>query len=305
MDFKYYNCDGCHEPFQENDDIITCPECGTPQHRSCYDAAGGCVNKDKHGTDFEWNQQSSFKEEDAETREKMVQMQTEDRATQSIKDSISRGEMPEVDDIIEQRINAVCPGITDEQRKEQVCGHDIGLTSAFVGNNVSKYIGKFRKMEQLNGRTFNWAAFLFSPYWFFWRKLYKPGIIFATLTICADIFMFRLMQPLQSIIETYMTSGMEALTEQDLLDMTSTMIPMYIIAIVTLIVKLIIGFKADKMYRNYTKRTLDQFVENRRVMENDQLLNFFMRKSSTNLTLTMLCLLAVQFIPELVINLFG
>ena len=47
-------CDGCNEPLLENEDIVVCPECATPQHRHCYDKENKCVNSHLHGTDFTW-----------------------------------------------------------------------------------------------------------------------------------------------------------------------------------------------------------------------------------------------------------
>ena len=36
-------CSVCNKPFAAGDDIVVCPECGTPYHRACYQAAGGCI----------------------------------------------------------------------------------------------------------------------------------------------------------------------------------------------------------------------------------------------------------------------
>ena len=53
---KYENsiCPGCGEAFKEDDDVVVCPECGTPQHRQCYINHGGCVNTALHGQGFVW-----------------------------------------------------------------------------------------------------------------------------------------------------------------------------------------------------------------------------------------------------------
>ena len=32
-------CSVCRKPFAAGDDIVVCPECGTPYHRACYEAA--------------------------------------------------------------------------------------------------------------------------------------------------------------------------------------------------------------------------------------------------------------------------
>lgn len=54
FNYKNQTCPVCGETFKENDDIVVCPDCGTPYHRRCWAKNGGCVNADKHGTGFEW-----------------------------------------------------------------------------------------------------------------------------------------------------------------------------------------------------------------------------------------------------------
>lgn len=41
-------CLVCNSEFNENDDIVVCPECGTPYHRECYKTEGKCVNTELH-----------------------------------------------------------------------------------------------------------------------------------------------------------------------------------------------------------------------------------------------------------------
>jgi hypothetical protein len=55
MDFIGYKCPVCNENFHANDDVVVCPNCGTPHHRTCYEELGHCVNEEKHkdGFDFE------------------------------------------------------------------------------------------------------------------------------------------------------------------------------------------------------------------------------------------------------------
>ena len=52
----YYNkvCDGCSEIMLEGDDIVVCPECGTPQHRECYKKNNECVNVHLHAEGYDW-----------------------------------------------------------------------------------------------------------------------------------------------------------------------------------------------------------------------------------------------------------
>ena len=47
-------CPVCKNTFKEDDDIVVCPECGAPYHRTCYQKEGHCIYEDKHGTDQAW-----------------------------------------------------------------------------------------------------------------------------------------------------------------------------------------------------------------------------------------------------------
>ena len=38
--------------------------------------------------------------------------------------------------------------------------------------------------------SWNWAAFFFSPFWFFYRKLYKAGAIFLTISVVLSLVNF-------------------------------------------------------------------------------------------------------------------
>ena len=47
-------CIVCSEKFKDGDDIVVCPECGTPYHRDCYSKNGKCVNDVLHKTGGSW-----------------------------------------------------------------------------------------------------------------------------------------------------------------------------------------------------------------------------------------------------------
>ena len=54
MRYKDINCAFCGEPFQETDDVVVCPVCGTPHHRACWTAQQHCANEALHEQGFEW-----------------------------------------------------------------------------------------------------------------------------------------------------------------------------------------------------------------------------------------------------------
>lgn len=47
-------CFYCQKVLRENDDVVVCPECGTPYHRACYQEAGSCVNHALHESGGSW-----------------------------------------------------------------------------------------------------------------------------------------------------------------------------------------------------------------------------------------------------------
>lgn len=47
-------CIVCSEIFAEGDDIVVCPQCGTPYHRDCWQENGECVNHELHEHGGSW-----------------------------------------------------------------------------------------------------------------------------------------------------------------------------------------------------------------------------------------------------------
>lgn len=54
----------CEHDFCENDDIVVCPQCGTPYHRECYGKIGECINKEYHIQGKSWKPDKKFKKID-------------------------------------------------------------------------------------------------------------------------------------------------------------------------------------------------------------------------------------------------
>ena len=53
---KYYGCpcEGCGQPLTLRDDIVVCPDCGAPYHRTCYEKLGRCILSPAHAAGYEW-----------------------------------------------------------------------------------------------------------------------------------------------------------------------------------------------------------------------------------------------------------
>ena len=47
-------CPVCKKQFEDGDDIVVCPECGTPHHRECYNSIHHCANADLHSEGYDF-----------------------------------------------------------------------------------------------------------------------------------------------------------------------------------------------------------------------------------------------------------
>lgn len=58
-DYKGSKCISCGKEFTDGDDIVVCPECGTPYHRICYNKNGKCINEALHAKNGTWQPDSA------------------------------------------------------------------------------------------------------------------------------------------------------------------------------------------------------------------------------------------------------
>ncbi len=339
MRYSDYKCDGCGKVFQNDDDIVVCPECATPQHRECYKEKGGCVNAHLHSEGFQWQGEKQLSEKPVEIAEekkesapdlicpncqhpnphgsticqkcgmkftifginlaeKAQELDNEDDMDPTLvnpdaepkmtppsypppftvgsgerkdeKPTLPHNREEQMENFLSSTIENAS-GFSSEQGSEQlfkgpypddmtIDGIPANTMGAFIARESHKYIDKFIKLASGKKLSFNWAAFFLSPYWFFYRKQFKPGIIFMTLQLCLGI----LMTPsANSFLEFYdYLAGVDSatLTEAAALELTAQMnelfLPMAIFMGAELIIKLFAGFIANPLYKSYTVRQI-------------------------------------------------
>ncbi len=319
-------CDGCNEPILENEDIVVCPECATPQHRHCYDKEGKCVNAHLHGTDFLWqgtvsqntsaesstlvNQQEKGDEitcpnchhsnpagsevcrncgmkftmfgiNVVESLKQQEEAEYRDTAKQDVPEykppfTIGIGEgfdnAPVTQQFTEEKTEAQTPEDPDffgndsnifkgpYPNDDYTCGVKTNTIGAFVRNNAQAYISKFKASEIKGRDSFNWAAFFFSPYWFFYRRLYKPGIIMLTIQLCISIIAAPSLNKFLTVYDSFL-ADLETMTDAVLLEsieqLKSLMIPALIVSSITFLMHLISGLIANKLYKKHIIKNIN------------------------------------------------
>lgn len=174
MNYSGKICDGCREPLENGDDIVVCPVCGTPQHRSCYEKNHKCVNEYLHSTGFVWTDPDAEKQKtEAEQAAREEQPQPE--------------QQPFVQATPQSMESVFMRGVLYDP-KDDIGGATVGEAADYIQNSAPRYISKFMKQKKKNGKiSWNWAAFFFAPYWFFYRKLYKAGTVFLALSVALTL----------------------------------------------------------------------------------------------------------------------
>ncbi len=166
MNYINYKCPVCNNRFTEEDDVVVCPECGTPHHRECYIKNGQCFNKDKHGT----NEPIEVEFVDIEGKD-IPEEKTDFQNTEIQED----GRKKIVEEFIEKIHN---------QEETTIDGKPISFYEAAVGKNQKFYIPHFILMDKAQ-RNIVWnVAGFFVPFaWSLYRKMYKLTAIILSLYI--------------------------------------------------------------------------------------------------------------------------
>lgn len=198
-------CVKCGSAFTDNDDVVVCPECGAPHHRECYMQDKRCTLAAKHGGGFVW------KAEPASTNggEKLDVIicghcnsvnPSGSKLCRMCGESLSTGfDGEDIRHNSQHTETGRYSSFSDEYSTQEGSFTDFfyreswdfdGVTarelSAYTGSNAFYYITRFRSIisgTNKRGITWNWAALVFGPFYYLYRKMYKLGFIFLAFTI--------------------------------------------------------------------------------------------------------------------------
>lgn len=205
-------CPVCGQAFTTADDVVVCPTCGTPHHRACWMREGRCANEGRHVEGYAW--------QGPETQEQPVESEPEQGSicprcgAHNPKDTLfcprcglPLGARPAGEGAFGQgspytqsygEAEAVSPD-------ETIDGIPVREVAAYVRTGVHSYIPKFLRMDRTKKKAgWNWAAFLFSPFWFFYRKLYAAGAVALSALLALSVAFYG---PVAAYLDAYMQLG--------------------------------------------------------------------------------------------------
>lgn len=176
-------CLGCGEPLHDTDDIVVCPECGTPYHRSCYHKAGKCVNTALHQSGGSWQIQKAdalAEQKRAEKREEQAQQAAEREHGNAPKMFYA-----ELYDGVRINPDAPCAGLDPAEEHD---GVTMGELSEFVATNKFYYLPLFRLMQKTGKKiSFNLSGLFFPQLYFANRKMWAMTLVSILCNLLCNI----------------------------------------------------------------------------------------------------------------------
>lgn len=263
-------CPVCSQKFQDGDEVVVCPVCGTPHHRQCWIDYGGCRNANLHGTDYQWKPTAT----------------ASDRPDFDEKRDL--GEICPVCGKNNPKNTLFCPGCGtplgaagqaqrgaggqqarppfgfpfgqpfDEQ--QTIRGVPAREVAEVVKAGAFSYIPKFLRMERKKVPvSFNWASFFFFPFWFIYRKMYAVGGVLLALMLAFGIAMAPAVSAGYEEIYNFYDAAAQAESAQlasmeDQLLKSANVQAILITSGVNLLLMIGAGFAANPAYRHYAVR---------------------------------------------------
>ena len=171
-------CPVCTFAFREEDDVVVCPECGTPHHRDCYKDQGHCSHADKHGS-FTWKgDKQALKEhyENIHSANMQKLIRDEDKAI----DMHTIHSVEELREVMDNRL------LKQHQDFPEVDGVNAEDLVKFCGRNAAYYLPVFRSIIS-KGQILklNFSAFIFFPLHCFFRRMNLFGAIILFVVMLA------------------------------------------------------------------------------------------------------------------------
>lgn len=163
-------CPICEVEFNNDSDIVVCPDCGTPHHRECWAKEGRCANARLHKDGFVFVRPDS---------EETPSDETDDETADGR--SVFLGENSQNSPALAAYGFFNSEPITSETDIGGISGRDYGL---FLGSAAFRYMPRFLFLQKTGKKAFvNLFAFLFPFTFAAYKRMYKLAAVLLTLNM--------------------------------------------------------------------------------------------------------------------------
>lgn len=259
--YEGLSCPVCTQAFVSGDDIVVCPQCGLPHHRACWKSIGRCYAQDKHGTAEQWSRDGARAQATPPTTSNVcAKCGTEN--VQYAEFCKQCGYTLQADDwhsaTTHQSANEseYAPHYTHYSAEHYSSADSIDDVAssdfaAIVGSNTLYYMPRFRRIANGESGGWNWSAFLFAPYWLFYRKQYLLGGIYLAV--------FLLMNVVSSVITFSIpvdvnTAAMDIVSQA--MQNHTLFYPCMALMYIWLAMQILLGIKGNAFYFSHCKKKI-------------------------------------------------
>lgn len=196
-------CIVCDKTFTKDDEIVVCPDCGTPYHRECYLIEGKCINTVLHEKNQSWNSVNKVETEDVSEGIKcskcgeinpstglfclkcgtpLVKSEQSNPYTQG--NPFQQGNQPPFNNM-GMNFSGNIERFTDDS---EIDGIKLKEYNQYLSKSQYFFIPQFIKFSKLNKKfAINIPAMFFPEFYFFYRKMNVYGILFFILRLFITI----------------------------------------------------------------------------------------------------------------------
>lgn len=269
--YNGYECLACKKKFTEDDDVVVCPECGTPYHRECYLREGKCINDSLHVSGLSWMPPEPDGSDNENETVRCIRCGAENPSTNDVCDKCGTPLLKNntadrpfngaqnpyggpfgADGSAGPRTDGMGRMIFDQDT--EIEGIKLGDFARYVGTNPLGFLPTFIRFGKFGGKiSMNIGAFFFTSVYFLYRKMKPWGIIFLILLALLGV----------PDMIFYLSSGVAGVTIDVGIDVKSKSFLMAseITSFVSLVVRILAAFFANYLYYQQAKRDISLIRE--------------------------------------------
>ena len=313
-------CICCGKRFTDDDDIVVCPDCGTPYHRSCYLEKGKCINAALHDKGIGWLPDAPDETPvfPASAKKRCIRCGAENdpslRYCEQCGTPLVNMETPrpfnEPGNGQDQQVRQnYAPGMNGPvggtgvtpvmlNQDSDIDGVKLGDLARYIGTNPIGFLPSFIKFGKTGKKiSMNIFAFLFTPVYFMYRKMKGWGI--AAVIIMALLSVPDMITMLASgEYDIKIDLGIDTKSRNFVL---LTQVVLYM----TMVLKLLAGFFANYLYYKQAKRDILRIHENSEGKSDDDVNREIILTGGTSLGYVLLGFLIYTIVSFGVVVLLG
>lgn len=329
MDYIGNKCPVCQKYFHADDDIVVCPDCGTPHHRACYEELGHCCNEGLHESGYDYQAEhestkseikicpSCGKENDKDSffckhcGSPLNPAQDNNRSAQANPGGYQNTAGQTGNPFFAAMVDPLggVPGNTDFGD-----GVTAGEAAKYVKQNTPYFIRVFHKICTLNKSKFNFAAALFTGGYMLYRKMYKLGALFTALQIALIAVETYITYAYSSLYNEFITMYYNSFGSNDMISAfmqfmrersATEILVLYLptlISFIRIAMMVVIGICFNRMYFKHCKK---QIIKIKETAQDENPETVLQTKGGVNLALAVSLLVAyliATYLPTIITN---